>query len=71
MRCTKPTLQRLCLTITLLEKHYSLLTLEGLVASFSSFSITRYKAKEIDVKVSKGPEGSRSLRLPDFKTIST
>jgi hypothetical protein len=29
------------------------------------------KGKEIPLQVSTGPEGSRRLRLPDFKTIYT
>jgi len=29
------------------------------------------KAKAIPLKAWTGPEGSRSLRLPDFKTIGT
>jgi hypothetical protein len=31
----------------------------------------KLKSKEIPLKARTGPEGSRSLRLPDFKTIGT
>jgi len=30
-----------------------------------------YKGKAIPLQAWRGPEGSRSLRLPDFKTIGT
>jgi hypothetical protein len=30
-----------------------------------------YKAKAIPLQALTGPEGSRRLRLPDFKTIGT
>jgi hypothetical protein len=67
----KPTRQRLYLPTTFLEKHYSLLSLEGRVATFSTFSITRHKAKAIPLQAWTGPEGSTSLILPDFKTVGT
>jgi hypothetical protein len=31
----------------------------------------RYKGKAIPLQVLRGPEGSRRLRLPDFKTIGS
>ena len=33
--------------------------------------IAKKKGKEIPVQAWTGPEGSRRLRLPDFKTIGT
>jgi hypothetical protein len=32
---------------------------------------TKGKGKEIPLQALTGPEGSRSLKLPDFKTIGT
>ena len=34
-------------------------------------AVNKYKGKAIPLQVWTGPEGSRSLRLPDFKTIGT
>jgi len=34
-------------------------------------SLYVYKGKAIPLQAWSGPEGSRSLRLPDFKTIGT
>jgi hypothetical protein len=31
----------------------------------------RYRGKEILLQAMTGPEGSRTLRLPDFNTIGT
>ena len=67
----KLTCQRLYLSNTFLDKHYSLLWPEGGVVTFNTFSITKYEAKAIPVKARTSPEVSRSLRLSDFKTIST
>jgi len=35
------------------------------------FSVTVYKGKAIPLKAWTDPEGSRRLRLPDFKTNGT
>jgi hypothetical protein len=35
------------------------------------FMFTKVKGKAIPLQASTGPEGSRRLRLPDFKTIGT
>jgi hypothetical protein len=37
----------------------------------SSLYFTWVKGKAIPLQALTGPEGSRRLRLPDFKTIST
>jgi hypothetical protein len=34
-------------------------------------SLTEIKGKAIPIQALTGPEGSRRLRLPDFKTIGT
>jgi hypothetical protein len=39
----------------------------GTLVSF----ISKVKGKAIPLQALTGPEGSRSLRLPDFKTFST
>jgi hypothetical protein len=36
-----------------------------------SFTINKCKGKAIPLPAWTGPEGSRSLKLPDFKTIGT
>jgi hypothetical protein len=36
---------------------------------FLLFSIPEYKGKAIPLQALTGPEGSRRMRLPDFKTI--
>jgi len=36
-----------------------------------TLNIQRVKGKAIPLQAWTGPEGSKSLRLPDFKTIST
>jgi hypothetical protein len=33
--------------------------------------LNKFKGKEIPLQALTGPEGSRRLRLPDFKTIGT
>jgi hypothetical protein len=38
--------------------------------AFCSF-LVRYKGKAIPLQAWTGPEGSRRLRLPDFKIIGT
>jgi hypothetical protein len=37
----------------------------------SQLGMDLYKGKAIPLQTLTGPEGSRRLRLPDFKTIST
>ena len=39
--------------------------------NYSSTSEARVKDKAVPLQAWTGPEGSRSLRLPDFKTIGT
>jgi hypothetical protein len=34
-------------------------------------NIIQYKGKAVPVQTRTGPEGSRRLRLPDFKTVGT
>jgi hypothetical protein len=36
-----------------------------------SGSTVKSKGKAIPLQACEGPEGSRSLRLPDFKTVGT
>jgi hypothetical protein len=40
-------------------------------ATVSNIAIVTVKVKAIPLQVWTGPEGSRRLRLPDFKTIGT
>jgi hypothetical protein len=39
--------------------------------TFSSFLMVKHLGKAIPLQVWTGPKGSRTLRLPDFKTIGT
>jgi hypothetical protein len=39
--------------------------------NISQNSLLEYEKLKIPLEASTGPEGSRSLRLPDFKTIGT
>jgi hypothetical protein len=49
-----------------------LITVRILITLRFRFSISvRYKGKTIPLKTWTGPEGSRSLRLPDFKTFDS
>jgi hypothetical protein len=34
-------------------------------------AFTKYKGKAIPLNAWTGPEGSRKVRLPDFKTVGT
>jgi len=45
-----------------------LLCLDFVEVRFNSFT---HRSKAIAVQAWTGPEGSRSLRLPDFKTVGT
>jgi hypothetical protein len=42
-----------------------------LINLFMDSAILRVKNKAIPLQALTGPEGSRRLRLPDFKTIGT
>jgi len=41
------------------------------VSVIASYSVSKYKGKAIPLQAWTGPEGSRRLRLLDFKTIGT
>jgi hypothetical protein len=41
------------------------------ISGFTRSSICIYKGKAIPLQALTDPEGSRRLRLPDFKTIGT
>jgi len=47
------------------------LPLGGADSNFLGRRVEYLKVKAIPLQAWTGPEGSRSLRLPDFKTIST
>jgi hypothetical protein len=51
------------------DKHRS--TLCDNLIIIQRFPIKRHKVKAIPLEAWTGPEGSRRLRLPDFKTIGT
>jgi hypothetical protein len=50
---------------------YTELTGEYLVPNISIVRHTQVKGKAISLQALRGPEGSRRLKLPDFKTIGT
>jgi hypothetical protein len=55
-------------------RHYCVILRELAVSdllSYTSMSKTVAKRKAIPLQALTDPEGSRSLRLPDFKTIGT
>jgi hypothetical protein len=45
-------------------------TVQGLL-TFTFYIMTYVKGKAIPIQDWKGPEGSRRLTLPDFKTVGT
>jgi hypothetical protein len=55
--------------LTYIYVFISELIFSGLGTSFSPSP--HYKLKAIPLRTLTGPEGSRRLRLPDFKTIDT
>ena len=54
--------------------YFAILLLKKTIASFTEFQTDasgKGKGKAIPLQAWTGPEGSRRLRLPDFKTIRT
>ena len=63
------------LCFSLLDKNLQLV-FDGCILLYQSFPIScciviEYMAKAIPLQVRTAPEGSRRLRLPDFKTVGT
>jgi hypothetical protein len=50
---------------------HSHMRLHGLHRGIFAFTFERVKSKAIPLEAWIGPEGSRRLRLPDFKRIGT
>jgi hypothetical protein len=56
----------------MLGHHFATLENSAMILKpYFLLKIVRYKGKAIPLQAWTGPEGSRRLRLPDFKTVGT
>jgi hypothetical protein len=53
------------------ESNEDTLRIQAIYSAETSQNLVTIKGKAIPLQALTGPEGSRKLRLPDFKTIGT